>query len=132
MPSFRKNISLIDFDVEESINTILKAMLEESGSRTKPLIAVTHGQGGGKARVLEELRRNLQQNHSDVLTIAIPFNSIWSPSYGDDRYFQSEAPSSIVIYMVIDRMLSVFYGMGVEDVCRLLPLNNGICAARSF
>ncbi len=65
---------LLGFDINKATTDIIKVFNQEPGSRTKAIICTVRGQGGGKTRALEEIRREFVNNHHDVLTMAITFN----------------------------------------------------------
>ena len=65
---------LIDFDAEKTADVVLEVASMPADARSKPVIAIARGMGGGKTRVLETLRRILLQRDG-VLPLAITFGT---------------------------------------------------------
>jgi hypothetical protein len=65
---------LIDFDAQAIADVVLKIAALPEDSRSKPVIAIVRGMGGGKTRALETLRR-LMLCRDGVLPLAITFNT---------------------------------------------------------
>ena len=58
-PQNTMSIPLIDLDVKELVDIVIKTSKIKSDSRQKPVCATVRGMGGGKTRAFEEMRRML-------------------------------------------------------------------------
>lgn len=67
-------LPVIDFDVKKCTDQIVEAC------SSKPLFGVVRGMGGGKTRILEEIRRNLLQM-PDTFPVAIAFGNLWDIAF---------------------------------------------------
>jgi hypothetical protein len=52
-------IPMVDCDIDKHVADAIKVSRLRPDFRSKPVMAVCRGQGGGKTRVLEEMRREL-------------------------------------------------------------------------
>ena len=73
-PKYAMSIPLLNLNPSALIQTVLTAAEIEPSTRRKPVCATVRGQGGGKTRALEEIRRAILCTRPNVLPIAITFN----------------------------------------------------------
>ena len=93
---------------------MLTAAEIEPSTRRKPVCATVRGQGGGKTRALEEIRRAILCTRPNVLPIAITFNK---DSNSDiDSWGAVETPQLFYALSLVARMASSFYDI---DFCDL-------------
>lgn len=111
-PSITLANPLLGVDLSLLSKTVFDTACRPPGYRTKPLLVTVRGTGGGKTRLLEEIRRDLQRNHS-VLPIAITFNG-----YTDFDNIEFHVPSAAVsaTLSIIARMASAFYDQSFRSV----------------
>ena len=104
---------------------VRKYAAHKRGCRWKPVLLCVRGSGGGKTRLLEELRRNLYVDPA-VIPIAITFSNNTPFNDGDSMLVKtgSKYPhilsSQFVSLPIIARMARVFYGMPLEQVQQLM------------
>ena len=114
------------------------------GTRNKPLLGVVCGMGGGKTRLIEELRRALLMMHGRsrktsmglrpvlVLPFAFTFNSTMDLNRED--YTWSSNPDVCFACSVVVRLASVFYGLSLATVETMISsmLSMGVGQDRTF
>ena len=113
-PKYAMSIPLLNLNPSALIQTVLTAAEIEPSTRRKPLCATVRGQGGGKTRALEEIRRAILCTRPNVLPIAITFNK---DSNSDiDSWGAVETPQLFYALSLVARMASSFYDI---DFCDL-------------
>jgi len=93
--------------IEEVVKNVLEAAYTTPGSRRKPVLAVLRGMGGGKTRMLSELRNNLMVLHKDTVTIAITFNNN-TTIYGKEIRQKYSADVNFAIAIMARMIVAVF------------------------
>ena len=116
-PSVTMRHPIIDFDVHETCDMILKSAKLPPAARTKPLLGVVRGMGSGKTRCLEELRRELLKRPG-VLAIGITFNTI--KGIDIEELVWGGNPKIAFALMVIARLASTLYDKDLDNVRELI------------
>jgi len=108
--------------------------------RSKPLVAVVRGSGGGKTRTIVEVWLELDES-PHVLAIAITFNGIWTVNQDECGLFFDTATTSpaerdstargCYAVMIISRMVSVFFGLDFRQAQRFLNHKSFLDAAKA-
>ena len=121
---------VISFEAERLVATVMDIAEISPGSRFKPLLGVVCGMGGGKTRLIEELRRALLMMRERcrkpslglrpvlVLPFAFTFNATMNLNRED--YTWSSNPDVCFACSVVVRLASVFYGLPVAKVRRMI------------
>jgi hypothetical protein len=120
----------------DCLNRIVQAAQQPPG-RTKSIFTVIRGTGGGKSRLLEELRfAGLKAQQHSVLVLAATFNHLWSsnlPILNNQYLFNPEFHLALA---VVIRMASVFYARSPEDITTAIqglpPLSSGCAVIQAF
>ena len=74
-PSVTLKHSLIGLDLKQCLKLIYDSAELQPSPRTKPVLTIVRGQGGGKTRALLEMRKELLETDESSLPIAITFNN---------------------------------------------------------
>jgi hypothetical protein len=112
------SVPLIDFNTSTaSAEAVLYAKHEPGTSPTREFVAFVRGRGGGKTRALCEMERYITDNYPDCLAISITFKCRWG-TFGKTHKFTHFRP--VVYYEVLARILSMYYGLPLETVSRML------------
>jgi hypothetical protein len=122
-PNITMSIPLIHLSIEACVGMMDKALDEQHGRR-KPLLAISRGQGGGKTRCFEEIRRNFLRSKPNVLTLAITFNHRWTLTATEVEDIKTGrrcmSNTKIILYLLSHRMLSVFNGEELTSTATML------------
>ena len=110
------------FSIEEEAQRVVDMSKERPHPR-KPVLAIVRGMGGGKTRLLEELRRQLLVQRK-VLCLFITFNGHWVIRKETEAWPRCESPSMLYALLSITRMASVFYGLDIDVVVKKLQTCN--------
>lgn len=105
---------LLAFDLAQATDLILGVCNAPGSTRTKHLIETVRGQGGGKTRALEEIRKRFMTDTSHVLPIMITFNN-WTP-------FDETTDKSFEV-SVVARMAVVLYDKTLDSVYEMFTQN---------
>ena len=119
-PKYAMSIPLLNLNPSALIQTVLTAAEIEPSTRRKPLCATVRGQGGGKTRALEEIRRAILCTRPNVLPIAITFNHKSECSF--DSWSAVETPQLYYALSLVARMASSFYDIDFKDVMGILSM----------
>ena len=63
----------LGYNILDNVNKVIEAVDSRPSGRTKPVVVTIRGTGGGKTRLLEELRHHLNVD-TNTLVVAITFN----------------------------------------------------------
>ena len=74
---FKLQYPIIGFDIEANMELINDSLNAPELDQQKHVSVVVKGQGGGKTRVLEELKISLNNDMSNTLAVAITYNTEW-------------------------------------------------------
>ena len=119
-PKYAMSIPLLNLNPSALIQTVLTAAEMEPSTRRKPVCATVRGQGGGKTRALEEIRRAILCTRPNVLPIAITFNHKSDCSF--DSWGAVETPQLYYALSLVARMASSFYDIDFKDVMGILSM----------
>ena len=135
---------MLSFEAERLVATVIDIAEILPGTRNKPVLGVVCGMGGGKTRLIEELRRALLMMHGRsrkasmglrpvlVLPFAFTFNSTMDLNRED--YTWSSNPDVCFACSVVVRLASVFYGLSLATVETMISsmLSMGVGQDRTF
>ena len=96
----------------KSLDEVLK---QEPDNRSKDLIATVRGSGGGKTRMLEELRR-ATNDREDAVAIGVTFNN--NTGYDTKREKFVNAEGTGVNIMCVGRICCVIYHDPVKETLK--------------
>ena len=120
-PHYTMSIPLLNLNPSALAHKVLTAAEMEPDTRSKPVCATVRGQGGGKTRALEEIRRAILGTRPNVLPIAITFNK---DSDSDiDSWGAVETPQLYYALSLVARMASSFYDISFAKARNLLLLS---------
>ena len=74
---FKLQYPIIGFDINANMKLINDSLNASELNQQKYVSVVVKGQGGGKTRVLEELKISLNNDMSNTLAVAITYNAEW-------------------------------------------------------
>jgi hypothetical protein len=129
-PSITMIQPLLGIDVEEECRRITSTINLPAWDRTKPLHMLVRGWGGGKTRVLEELRRNLFADNKCVpIAITATLDTLYIPaeftvSLTTGAGTTSEAVQKSAALAVSARMLHAVTGAPFKHILTLMRNNN--------
>ena len=106
-PHCTMSIPLLNLDPSALTQIVLTTADKEPCSRSKPICVTVRGQGGGKTRALEEIRRGILRTNPNVLPIAITFSHHSDCNF--DRWNGVEEPILFYALSLVARMASSFY-----------------------
>jgi hypothetical protein len=113
-------IPLVDFNIEENIELIMKTASIAPGHRKKPLLATVKGQGSGKTRAFEELRRRLFVEPA-CFPMCITFNCNWGIGNDEKNLVGMEYSRDFAFMMsVFMRMASIFFNASLTEVIKTI------------
>jgi hypothetical protein len=129
-PSITMIQPLLAIDVEEECRRITSTINLPAWDRTKPLHMIVRGWGGGKTRVLEELRRRLFADNKCVpIAITATLDTLYIPaefpaSLTTGAGTTSEAVQKSAALSVSARMLHAVTGAPFKHILTLMRNNN--------
>lgn len=109
---------LITTRIEDQENVIWNALNATPDERSKPLIAVTKGKGGGKTRIIEEIKNSMNAK-DDCLAVAVTFNHLTEINPSID-IFRGEDPMLSFALSIITRTISSVYKISHRSASKLL------------
>jgi hypothetical protein len=120
-PSHTMKHELIDFDIDANIQLLMDVSKIKPSTRMKPVIGILRGTGGGKTRMIEELKKEMVKKEN-ILTLAITFNN--HSEYGADDDWR--IPCYILSYQLslIARFGSVFFEKRHSEIANTLKKKN--------
>ena len=98
----------------ESLDEVLK---QEPDNRSKDLIATVRGSGGGKTRMLEELRR-ATNDRDDAVAIGVTFNNNTGYDRIEEEYINDDKKGLNIILSIICRICCVVYDDPVKEILK--------------
>ena len=106
---------------KEYLDTALKSLdevlHERPSTRFKHLIATVRGSGGGKTRMIEELRRATNRR-DDAIAIGITFTGLTDYNKSYEEYIKDEKRGLNIILSIICRICCVVYQDPAKDVLK--------------
>ena len=120
-PHYTMSIPLLNLNPSALAHKVLTAAEIEPSTRRKPVCATVRGQGGGKTRALEEIRRAILCTRPNVLPIAITFNHKSECSF--DSWGAVETPQLYYALSLVARMASSFFDISFAKAGNLLLLS---------
>jgi hypothetical protein len=107
---------------QECLTTLEVALAREPDTREKPLVATVRGTGGGKTRLLEEIRlaKNKERN---CVVLSITFNNKTLLPFGGES-FTSTVELNVVLSMLA-RITATTYDLPLEEIIQLIESNIG-------
>ena len=112
---------MIGFDVETATEMVLENARSGDTGRSKGVFATARGSGGGKSRILEEIRRNLLRRDK-VLPVAITFN--FNSEIERDSWFKDvkNLGKAYALSLTV-RVASVVFGVSYFSMSKLVQAN---------
>lgn len=107
---------LITTRIKDQENIILNSLNATPDERCKPLIVITKGKGGGKTRIIEEIK-NIMNAKDDCLAIAVTFNHLTEINPSID-IFRGEDPMLSFALSIITRTISSVYKISHQSAKR--------------
>jgi hypothetical protein len=104
---------LIDVDLNEAIEIIIDVSKRKLNKRQKSVIGIVRGKGSAKTRFLEEIRRNIIVNRSNILVIAITFNN----NTDLDDEWNTSSPKEWYALSIISRLICSYYEISFNTAC---------------
>ena len=123
---FKLQYPVIGFDIKANMELINDSLNAPEFDQQKHVSVVVKGQGGGKTRILEELKISLNNDMSNTLAVAITYNTEWRLTkwefnsnaiislYPDKVNDEDHIVAVGVVYSVITRLTSMLYGCPFE------------------
>jgi len=114
---------ILDFDVDKAAERVLEEAALSPDSKSKAVIAVARGIGGGKTRSMEEIRRNLLRRQN-VLPVGVTFNC--ETPLGDDSWLNgvgAKVAKKYYALSVTTRMISSVFGIPYADLVEIVENN---------
>lgn len=112
-------------DIHDVVRRVLETAEEPRAPdprSTKPLLAAVRGSGGGKTRLVEELRLALlRREERDVLPLAVTFNASMELTEKEREAVPGARAEVQYALAVVKRLLCVFYGVPLLDLQLVLP-----------
>jgi hypothetical protein len=117
---------LIDFDISAAREALFEVCERDPDPRSKPLVAVLRGAGGGKTRTTVDLWLDLN-SQPNVLAVAITFNHNWTVNAKEISHYSTKPDATnpearanmgcaCYVHMLIARMASVFFGNDIGAI----------------
>jgi hypothetical protein len=100
---------------------VQQALIARPGQRTKPIIVCTKGKGGGKTRIMEEIRLATNRKH-DSLAIGLTFNNHTLFDAPLDVYMKNDPALSFAL-AIVTRTISSIYKTYHEQVVKRMRNN---------
>ena len=100
--------------LQRAMEKLSKVLCQGSGPRTKDVIMIVRGSGGGKTRMLEEMRRKVN-NRCDGLVFAVTFNNLTEHCSMEERFINQDCGDLNIILSIICRLCCVVYGYSFEE-----------------
>lgn len=109
-PKYDMDIPLMNYNLSKDINTIYEELSAPPSPTTKKVFATVRGQGGGKSRILEEIRRKLLDDDT-LLPIAITCNAFSGVGSFEDDWLEKSGLQYGILYTIsiISRMVFALY-----------------------
>lgn len=102
--------------VMEAMDELSEVLRQGSGPRIKDVIITVRGSGGGKTRMLEEIRRRMNKR-PDTVVIAVTFNNLTDYNSSiEERFINQDCGGAFNIMLsIICRLCCVVYGYSFEE-----------------
>lgn len=114
-PEFTMQNEYLGDHLEVCLETVKKVLMIPPSTRLKPLVVTVRGMGGGKTRLLEELRAatNLAPN---TLALSITFNNKMSYSAQDEQFFIGSHMLRVnILLSILLRFAATVYDVSYSD-----------------
>ena len=103
--------------LDAAIKSLNEVLQQQPSNRAKNLIATVRGSGGGKTRMLEELRRATNRR-DDAVAIGLTFNNNMGYDKIEEAYINDDKRGVNIILSVICRICCVVYHDPVKDILK--------------
>jgi hypothetical protein len=108
-----------DTYLKEAMEVLSDVLFQESGPRIKNVIMTVRGSGGGKTRMLEEIRRKVNERY-DGVAIAVTFNNLTDYNSIKERFIinhhhHHDCGAFNLILSIICRLCCIIYGYSFEE-----------------
>ena len=103
--------------LEAAIKSLNVVLQQQPSNRAKDLIATVRGSGGGKTRMLEELRRATNRR-DDAVAIGLTFNNYMGYDKELEKFVHDEGTGVNIILSIICRICCVVYHDPVKDILK--------------
>jgi hypothetical protein len=105
--------------LKEAMDVLSDVLCQESGPRTKDVIITVRGSGGGKTRMLEEIRRKVNERY-DGVAIAVTFNNLTDYDMIKEKFIINHDHHEVcgemnIILSIICRLCCIIYGYSFEE-----------------
>ena len=105
--------------LDTAIDSLGEVLRQRPSTRLKKLIATVRGSGGGKTRMLEELRRATNRR-DDAVAIGVTFNCNSLYEKSDEAFLGQKNGDINIILSIIARISCIVYGISFEDSLDLM------------
>ena len=103
--------------LDTAIKSLDEVLKQEPDSRSKDLIATVRGSGGGKTRMLEELRRATNRRN-DAVAIGVTFNNNTLYDKVEEDFIKDERRGLNIILSIICRICCVVYNDPKKEILK--------------
>ena len=103
--------------LEAAIKSLNVVLQQQPSNRAKNLIATVRGSGGGKTRMLEELRRATNRR-DDAVAIGLTFKNNMGYDKELEKFVHDEGTGVNIILSIICRICCVVYHDPVKDILK--------------
>jgi hypothetical protein len=111
--------ALIDVNLPGITEQLFEMAMRPPGARAKAPLVIIRGNGTGKTKTMEEVKRFLLNNYDDIFSVAVTFSGKWKINENERNLFSKYTylqDEPVMQYLLSTRLLSMFYGIDLATI----------------